>query len=613
MDVRGFRSSAWVDKEGPSHLSMGSVKASNVDEEALKLRNTGWGCQTPGVPLQGSLSPPLRPTFYTMGIIWDAPLAMGVARELDSLLRGSRLRACRFQWEARELSLFFSGLTVEWALHPTRGWVTVHPAWDVPHDARSVAAVCRGVTALPDERVLRFGFTRRRGRTRQAQVVVELMTNQWNALWLEGDDARIRHVLWTRRLSGRTLAVGQRYCFPDSSPRLGVARPLSTQEWTRLVGEEDPGSGGKQLLERVAFTSPLNLPALLEEPTTEDDPRKRPEAGLELWQHLRTLEPLEPCLLEAPGGLQPYPLVLPGFGYRKTATLLEAFHLAAEGADRSPLASGEVMERLERALTQAKRRVRGIQRELDAAPDPQGTRHRADLLLARLGEIPREASEVEIRDFDGSPVTLTLDPARTPQQNAEDLYREAARLERARDRLPPLLEEARSSVRELVRIRRDLQEGKLAPDEAIGRLPPLPVPGRARGSGRDRQPYRRFRSSSGLEIRVGRGSSDNDALTFRHARPDEIWLHARDAAGAHVILRWTGEGSPPARDLTEAAVLAAVHSQARGSGIVPVDWTRRKYVRKPRKAPPGSVLPDRVQTLFVEPDPEIVRRLAWRD
>ncbi|NIT87463.1 MAG: DUF814 domain-containing protein, partial [Gemmatimonadetes bacterium] len=78
-------------------------------------------------------------------------------------------------------------------------------------------------------------------------------------------------------------------------------------------------------------------------------------------------------------------------------------------------------------------------------------------------------------------------------------------------------------------------------------------------------PYRSFWSSGGIEIRVGRGSKHNDDLTFRHARPDDVWLHARHAAGAHVVLRWASDEAPPARDLEEAAVLAALHSKARTS------------------------------------------------
>jgi predicted ribosome quality control (RQC) complex YloA/Tae2 family protein len=76
-----------------------------------------------------------------------------------------------------------------------------------------------------------------------------------------------------------------------------------------------------------------------------------------------------------------------------------------------------------------------------------------------------------------------------------------------------------------------------------------------------------------------------------------------------VVLRWRGDDNPPARDLAEAAILAALHSKARTSGSVPVDWTRRKYVRKPRRSPPGQVLVERARTLFVAPDPELEERL----
>ncbi|MBT8338004.1 MAG: DUF814 domain-containing protein, partial [Gemmatimonadetes bacterium] len=137
----------------------------------------------------------------------------------------------------------------------------------------------------------------------------------------------------------------------------------------------------------------------------------------------------------------------------------------------------------------------------------------------------------------------------------------------------------------------------------------LPARASSRAAEGPALPYRRYRSSGGLEIRVGRGARSNDDLTFRHSAPGDVWLHARDVAGAHVVLRWSQDGNPPRRDLEEAAVLAALGSKARTSGSVPVDWTRRRYVRKPRKAPPGLVIPERVSTVFVEPDPTVEERL----
>ena len=108
---------------------------------------------------------------------------------------------------------------------------------------------------------------------------------------------------------------------------------------------------------------------------------------------------------------------------------------------------------------------------------------------------------------------------------------------------------------------------------------------------------------------MGRGAASNDDLTFRAAAPDDVWLHARDAAGAHVVLRWTDADAPPARDLREAASLAAWHSKARGAAVVPVDWTRRKHVRKPRGAKPGTVILREERTIMVRPDAALERSL----
>jgi predicted ribosome quality control (RQC) complex YloA/Tae2 family protein len=202
-----------------------------------------------------------------------------------------------------------------------------------------------------------------------------------------------------------------------------------------------------------------------------------------------------------------------------------------------------------------------------------------------------------------------LDPALTPDGNARRHYDQAARIRRARQRLPARIRTAREAWRDLERLRERALAGDASRDEVEEALPRGAGPAAARGGDAEQLPYRTYRSSGGLEIRVGRGAGRNDDLTFRHSSPDDIWLHARHTAGAHVVLRWGRESNPPERDLREAGILAALHSKARTSGSVPVDWTRRKYVRKPRKAPPGAVIPDRVSTVFVSPDPEVETRL----
>lgn len=403
------------------------------------------------------------------------------------------------------------------------------------------------------------------------------------------------------------------------------------------------------VLDHLAYASPLNVSALLAAPpfpplAPEDvpgpgggpGPELRPGEALpplpplslpwpatgvglwgpELWKRLHTLKDPIPCVLETTRGKQPYPYPLYGFKFTQSPSLLEAMLQVARS--EGPLLVGreaELRAALEGELQRARRRVRALEEELASAEEPGPLRDLAHLLLARLGEIPRGAGRLVLRGFGGEGVRVELDPSLSPLQNAEALFRRAARAEAARERLPELLARARGRVEELEAA---LKRGD--PGEAPAAFPEegAPASHRPKRDGPpaetgEKLPYRSFRSSGGREIRVGKGARENDALTFHHSDPDDIWLHARDAAGAHVILRWKGEGSPPARDLEEAAILAALASRARHSAVVPVDWTRRKYVRKPRKSPPGVVLPERVRTLFVRPDPSLPERLAPPD
>jgi len=257
--------------------------------------------------------------------------------------------------------------------------------------------------------------------------------------------------------------------------------------------------------------------------------------------------------------------------------------------------------------------VGALERELAQAHEAVDIRASADLMMARLHEIPAGVSEVRLEGFDGASVSLDLDPRLSPHENAERLYRKAKKAEKAIVTLPGRIAQAREALQgidrklERCRLGEWTDEDLRSLTESRTRPPPK---GRTQPT---RAPYRAFTSSGGIPILVGRGARFNDELTFKIARPKEVWLHARDAAGAHVVLRWEGDDAPPARDLEEAAGLAALHSGARHASMVPVDWTRRRYVRKPRKSPPGTVLPDRVKTVFVEPDAALIERLSQRE
>jgi predicted ribosome quality control (RQC) complex YloA/Tae2 family protein len=130
---------------------------------------------------------------------------------------------------------------------------------------------------------------------------------------------------------------------------------------------------------------------------------------------------------------------------------------------------------------------------------------------------------------------------------------------------------------------------------------PLQAEPRGRSPAARRLPYRAFRSRSGAPILVGRGARDNDALTFKVARGNDLWLHARGAAGAHVVVPGAGD-APDSGALADAALLAAHFSSFRGADAVEVAWTRCKYLRKSKGAPAGSVLVTQEKVIRVRLD-----------
>jgi predicted ribosome quality control (RQC) complex YloA/Tae2 family protein len=118
----------------------------------------------------------------------------------------------------------------------------------------------------------------------------------------------------------------------------------------------------------------------------------------------------------------------------------------------------------------------------------------------------------------------------------------------------------------------------------------------------ERVPFRCFSLEHDYEVWVGRNAKQNDALTFRHARKYDLWMHARGVAGSHVVLRLPNRDARPGKPILEqAAAIAAYFSKAQGSSLVPVIVTPRKYVRKPKGAATGAVAVEREDVLLVEP------------
>ena len=484
-------------------------------------------------------------------------------------------------------------------LHPTSTGLAVMDEATPPAGAVPLAGIVRDVSAPADERAILVEVTRLRGRTRRTRLVLELSPGRWNAILTEGADDRIRSVLRPRRSGERELLPGAVYELPRPSKRRGASRPMALASWLELFEEVEPPRRVATLVRNVAYTSRLNARAFLDEGD---------EGGWKRWRTWRDLKDLDPQLLSSDKGLQPYPYPLPGMEGSARKTLLAALTDGSETLARASLVPSEVMSALEKRIGAAEGRLVRLQEQLSRLEDPVRMRGIGDLLLARMKLIPRGAARVTLEDFEGATIRVSLDPTLAPHENAARYYARAARVERAAATLPAEIEEAGTRLAAWYALAEEVAAGSVDAGELERRLG-LPARGARSRKAPVRLPYHRFRSSAGTEIRVGRGAESNHELTFHHSDPDDIWLHARHASGAHVILRWRGEGSPAPRDLEEAAILAAVNSKARTSATVPVDWTRRKYVRKPRKAPPGTVTLEREKTVFVAPDLETAERL----
>jgi hypothetical protein len=300
--------------------------------------------------------------------------------------------------------------------------------------------------------------------------------------------------------------------------------------------------------------------------------------------------------------LSPVAVALEGRVSLPVRSWTEAAALFLEGRRRGVLFEAERRA----ALDGARRAVRRLEQlqtnlvsDLRGLAAPEGLRRQAETLLAFGHAIEAGAESVELPDpWDpGQSRLVALDPRLTGPANAERLFEKARRAERAGREVELRLRETRAALAE-ARAREAQAEDA---HDAAG----LPGAGGASGGQHDEGPVgpRHYLTACGLSILVGRGARENHHLTFRVARPEDLWLHARDVPGAHVILR-DPEGRAGAEDLREAAEVAAFYSEAREAAVVDVHVTRRKHLR-PGRGGPGRVFVSHSDTLRVRPrDPE---------
>ena len=263
-----------------------------------------------------------------------------------------------------------------------------------------------------------------------------------------------------------------------------------------------------------------------------------------------------------------------------------------------------VEKAIDRRLKRARRAMGKVQAEIDDSENAGRYRQMGQLLLTHQAEVARGATSHKVTDYDGStPVVIELDPAIGPQQNAEALFRKARKAERRGARAPVRMGElevkaeefreaaarlAGASARELAKLEdRFLRDAPKVTD---------------RKAPKDRVRFRTYRISGGWEVLVGKSNNDNDILTHKIARQDDLWFHARQVAGSHVVLKKSGQKAEPDRQaILEAAAIAAFHSKAGKSSKVSVCYTEKRHVRKARGGKPGLAVVAREKVVMVRP------------
>lgn len=282
---------------------------------------------------------------------------------------------------------------------------------------------------------------------------------------------------------------------------------------------------------------------------------------------------------------------------------------------REQFAFEELRRKLETAITRsikrAERKANLQAEEADRGREAERYRIMGELLITYCHLIPPHSKSARLPnhyDPNGGEIDIPLDPSLSPIDNAQAYfkkYRKAISSQKlAGEQLAKTREELAylSQVEQAVLMASDSEELGLLEEELIsqGYIPSR----KEKSATKTKQAGPRvFWTSEGLQVLVGRSNVQNDMITFRMARDDDIWLHAKGSPGAHVILRKSEHPGdwPPKASLEEAASIAAFYSKARGSAKAPVDWTMVCHVRKPSGARPGMVIYDHQRTIMVTP------------
>ena len=293
--------------------------------------------------------------------------------------------------------------------------------------------------------------------------------------------------------------------------------------------------------------------------------------------------------------------------------LLDKFYGSKAENERMKQRSRDLLKMLVNTYDRISRKLEIQRQELAACSEREVFRVRGDIISANIYKMQKGMSELVAENYySGETETVPLDIKLTPSQNAQKYYAEYKKLEKAEKMLTKLIA---GGENELIYIDSVFDAASRATSNAeISEIrEELSQNGYLNGAQNKKntvkpKPPMHFVTDDGYDVYIGRNNLQNDRLTLKTAYPDDMWLHTKNIAGSHVIIKAkNGEISDNA--ILQAASLAAYCSKAQNSTKVPVDYTRVRFVKKPNGAKPGMVIFSNNYTVLVDPDEDLFGRV----
>lgn len=292
--------------------------------------------------------------------------------------------------------------------------------------------------------------------------------------------------------------------------------------------------------------------------------------------------------------------------------MLDAFYAERDQIERMRVKSQDLLRLLANHADRLSRKIANQQAELSACAERDTLRIKGDLLSANMYAIQKGETSVKLQNFydeNLAELEIALDPALTPQQNAQKYYKNYRKAKTAEEKLTEQIGLAQTELTYIDSVFESLAlaENERDLNEIRAELAEQGYVRRREGKKNQKQPALsaplKFKTSDGFTVLVGRNNRQNDKLTMKDANNNDIWFHTKNIPGSHTVLVTDGK-APTETAMEEAAVLAAQHSRAKDSAQVPVDYTQIRYVSKPQGAKPGMVIYVQYKTVYVDPTTE---------